>query len=346
MLLRRKSRKSFRWMISDASVEMLRAVEPDSKKFRIAATPVRSTSELAMQHLHEAARLVLRGVFLNSTMAVVKIVSGVLGSSYALIADGIESLLDVAGSVVTWRGVRLAATPPDVGHPYGHGKAEPLAAILISVFVFVAAILIALLSVREMMVKHHTPAVWTLIVLVVVILTKEIIYRVMSNRGRKLGSSALIADAFHHRSDAITSIAAFIGISVALIGGPGYESADDWAALLASGFIGFTAIQRMLPAINEIMDSAPDPDIEAGAREAAESVPGVLGLDQSRVRKMGLEYFMDLHLVVDGKMSVQEGHRIAHEVKDAIRRQNGLITDVLVHVEPEDNSASGAGVGT
>lgn len=312
-------------------------METDSPKTKKIATPVRSTSALAMQHLHEAARLVLRGVFLNSAMAVVKIVSGVLGSSYALIADGIESLLDVAGSVVTWRGVRLAATPPDVGHPYGHGKAEPLAAILISVFVFGAAILIALLSIREMLVKHHTPAAWTLIVLVVVILVKEIIFRVMSYRGRKLGSSALIADAFHHRSDAITSVAAFAGISVALIGGPGYENADDWAALFASVFIGYTAVHRMLPAINEIMDSAPDPDIEEGARLAAEAVPGVIGLDQSRVRKMGLEYFMDLHLIVDGSMSVHESHRIAHEVKDAIRKQNGLITDVLVHVEPRND---------
>ncbi len=310
-------------------------VEADVKKSIKAATPVRLSSALAMQNLQEAGGLVLRGVFLNSTLAVVKILSGVLGSSYALIADGIESLLDVAGSVVTWRGVRLAATPPDVGHPYGHGKAEPLAAILISVFVFFAAILIALLSVREMLVRHHTPSAWTLIVLIVVILVKEIIFRVMSHRGKKLGSSALIADAFHHRSDAITSIAAFIGISVALIAGPGYENADDWAALFASVFIGYTAIYRMMPAINEIMDSAPDPEIEAGAREAAEAVPGVLGLDESRVRKMGLEYFMDLHLIVDGNISVHEGHRIAHEVKDAIRRQNGLITDVLVHVEPQ-----------
>ena len=268
-------------------------------------------------------------------MAVVKIVAGVIGNSYALIADGIESLLDVAGSIVTWRGVRLAATPPDMGHPYGHGKAEPLAAILISVFVFAAAILIALLSVREVMVRHRTPAAWTLIVLVVVIVAKEVIFRIMSSRGRKIGSSALVADAFHHRSDAITSAAAFIGITVALIGGPGYESADDWAALFASFFIGYTAVQRMRPAINEIMDSAPNPEIEAGARAAAQAVPGVISLDQSRVRKMGLEYFMDLHLVVDGGISVHDGHRIAHEVKDAIRNQNGLITDVLVHVEPE-----------
>ncbi|MEO7934297.1 MAG: cation diffusion facilitator family transporter [Chthoniobacterales bacterium] len=315
-------------------------VEAELKKIAKGATPVRLSSALAMQNLHEAGGLVLRGVFLNSTMAVVKILSGVLGSSYALIADGIESLLDVAGSVVTWRGVRLAATPPDVGHPYGHGKAEPLAAILISVFVFFAAILIALLSIREMFVRQHTPpAAWTLIVLIVVILVKEIIFQVMSHRGKKLGSSALIADAFHHRSDAITSIAAFIGISVALIAGPGYENADDWAALFASGFIGYTAIQRMRPAINEIMDSAPDPEIEAGAREAAESVPGVIGLDESRMRKMGLEYFMDLHLIVDGNISVHEGHRIAHEVKDAIRHRNGLITDVLVHVEPRKTAA-------
>ncbi|HEX8372726.1 MAG TPA: cation diffusion facilitator family transporter, partial [Chthoniobacterales bacterium] len=174
---------------------------------------------------------------------------------------------------------------------------------------------------------------------VAVILVKEIIYRVMSHRGRKLGSSALIADAFHHRSDAITSVAAFIGITIALIGGHGFQNADDFAALLASFFIGYTAIQRMRPAINEIMDSAPDPEIEAGAREAAESVRGVIGLDQSRMRKMGLEYFMDLHLVVDGDISVREGHRIAHEVKEAIIKHNGLITDVLVHVEPRGEKA-------
>lgn len=311
------------------------AVEIDSKTSKKLSAPVRHTSALAAERLVTASTLVLRGVFLNAGLAVLKVAAGILGHSYALIADGMESTLDVASSVITWHGIRVAATPPDDDHPYGHGKAEPLATVLIALFLLGAALLLAGMSIREIFVPHHAPAPFTLIVLLVVIAVKEIVFRVMRRKGQETGSGALVADAFHHRSDAITSIAAFVGISVALIGGRGYESADDYAALAACGFIGWTAWHRLRPAVDEVMDSAPDPQVEVRARAAAARVPGVRSLDQSRVRKMGLEYFIDLHVVVDGRINVQEGHRIAHEVKDAIRSDNGLVADVLIHIEPE-----------
>lgn len=307
-----------------------------SKSSAKISAPVRTGSALAGERLRTAADVVLRGIFLNGALAVIKIAAGIAGNSYALIADGVESSIDVASSIITWHGVKVAALPADPEHPYGHGKAEPLAAFLISLFVLGAAAFLGILSVREVLMPHHTPAPFTLLVLLTVIVVKEVIYRVMKRRGAETGSGAVTADAFHHRSDAITSAAAFIGITIALVGGPGYESADDYAAILACIFIGWMAWHRLRPALREMMDAAPDPEIEINARNAASRVGGVITLDESRVRKMGLEYFIDIHVVVSGEMSVREGHRIAHQVKDAIRNQNGLVADVLVHIEPDD----------
>lgn len=308
----------------------------DSKNSRKISAPVRSGSALAVERLKTAADVVLRGIFFNGALAVVKIAAGIAGNSYALIADGVESSVDVASSLITWHGVKVAALPADREHPYGHGKAEPLAAFLISLFVLATAVFIGILAVREVLVPHHTPAPFTLLVLLSVIVVKEAIYRVMKARGHETGSGAVTADAFHHRSDAITSLAAFIGITIALIGGPGYASADDYAAILACVFIAWMAWRRLRPALHEMMDAAPDPTIELEARNAASRVEGVVGLDESRVRKMGLEYFIDIHVIVSGEKSVREGHRIAHDVKDAIKNQNGLVADVLVHIEPDD----------
>jgi cation diffusion facilitator family transporter len=280
-------------------------------------------------------RSTLVGVAVNACLAAVKGIAGVLGNSYALIADAIESTSDIASSLIVLGGLRIAAKPADEDHPYGHGKAEPLAAMVVAVALLTAAAGIAIQSVREILVPHHTPASFTLVVLVLVVATKEYLFRFVSRAGRRAQSTAVRTDAWHHRSDAITSSAAFVGISVALIGGHGYEMADDVAAMFASVIIAFNGIRLLRPTVHEIMDAAPPAEFEAGVRDVAGHVDGVVGLDKCYVRKMGLEYFVDLHVVVQGNETVRRGHAIAHDVKDAVRRWNPAITDVLVHIEPD-----------
>jgi cation diffusion facilitator family transporter len=291
------------------------------------------------RRLAAGARMALIGIAVNTVLAAIKITAGVMGHAYALIADGLESSLDIVSSMVIWTGLMFAARPPDASHPYGHGKAEPLAAVAVSVFVILAAIGLAIESIREIVTPHHLPAPFTLAVLVVVLVVKEFLFRRVLHAAEYTGSSAVKTDAWHHRADAITSAAAFIGISIALIGGPGYEPADDWAALFACVLIGYNGWSLFLPALNEALDVAPPPAIEAAVRELAAGVPGVIAIDKCRVRKMGLDLYVDIHVQVDGDITVRAGHEIAHRVKDAVRAANPAVVDLLVHTEPAPRRA-------
>jgi cation diffusion facilitator family transporter len=280
------------------------------------------------------ARFALFGLIVNVLLATAKIFAGAIGHAYVLIADGIESALDVGGSIVIWGGLTVAARPPDQTHPYGHGKAEPIAAVVVAVGVLAAAVGLAIQSVREIFLPHHGPAPWTLAVLVVTVIIKETLYRYAIRFGRKVESTAVKTDAWHHRMDAMTSIAAFIGISVALIGGEKWQSADDWAALVACALIATNGIRLARPAFYEIMDTAPGGKIVRSIRAVASSVPGVVEVEKCHARKMGLDYYVDLHVGVNGNISVHEGHQIAHRVKSAIQQSDSRIADVLVHIEP------------
>jgi len=286
------------------------------------------------KNLQTGARVALLGLVVNVVLASAKIVAGLLGHAYVLIADGIESALDVGGSIVIWGGLTVAARPPDQTHPYGHGKAEPIAAIVVALGVLAAALAIAIQSVREILLPHHAPAPWTLVVLIVAVIVKEVLFRYVIRFGRKVESTAVKTDAWHHRIDAMTSTAAFIGISMALIGGKPWQSADDWAALVACVLIGWNGYRLARPAFFEIMDTAPRGKFIRSIREAASSVPGVVEVEKCRARKMGLDFYVDLHVGVDGNISVHEGHEIAHRVKSAIQQSDSRIADVLVHIEP------------
>jgi cation diffusion facilitator family transporter len=277
----------------------------------------------------------LVGVIVNISLSAVKALAGIIGHSYALVADAVESATDVATSLIVLSGVRIAAKPADENHPYGHGKAEPLAALAVSAALCTAALGIAIQSVRAILEPHLPPKPFTLIVLAVVILVKETLFRFVKRRGKRVGSVAVQADAWHHRSDAITSSAAFVGISLAVVGGPRFASADAWAALVAAVLIGFNGVRLVLPALREIMDEVPETGIEGRVREAAQTVDGVRSLDRCTVRKMGLTYYVDLDVVVEGDVSVRDGHRIAHRVRDAVCAAIPSVSDVLVHVEPE-----------
>jgi cation diffusion facilitator family transporter len=291
----------------------------------------------SVNNLQTGARVALFGMIVNLIFAAAKILGGLFGHAYVLIADGIESGLDIAGSFVIWGGLKFAARPPDETHPYGHGKAEPIAAAVVAFGVLAAAAGLAIQSVREILTPHHGPAPFTLGILIVVIVVKEILFRYVNRIGRYVESTAVQTDAWHHRSDALTSAAAFIGISVALIGGSGWQSADDWAALFACAVIAGNGIRLLRPALYEIMDTAPGGKIVRSIRRAARSVPGVMQVEKCRVRKMGLDFYVDLHVGVKDSISVREGHEIAHQVKAAIQQNDSRVADVLVHIEPAQN---------
>lgn len=293
-----------------------------------------SKNPRSQNRFDRSVRTVLIGLSSNVILAAVKIVTGIIGSSYALLADGIESTLDIFSSVVVLGGIKISSMPADENHPYGHGKAESLAAMAVSLILVMVGIGIAVKSGLDIMRPHHTPAFFTLIVLVVVIIVKEILFRFLFSVGKSLNSLSLTAEAWHHRSDALTSIAAFIGISIAIIGGKGYESADDWAALAASGIIIFNGINMIRHAVKEIMDYAPNPETEETIRSIAGRVSGVAAIEKCRVRKSGLTLFVDIHVEVNGDMQVRKAHAIAHDVKNALTTSSLGIADVLVHIEP------------
>lgn len=284
---------------------------------------------------------VIAGVILNLLLSIGKIAGGIFGRSNALIADGVESLLDLISSLFIWVALKYAAKPPDEDHPYGHGKAESLASFLGSIVLATAGAMIAHNSIVQLIaVAHgltpHRPAPFTLVILIGVILLKEMLYQVMVRRARRIGSNALLADAWHHRSDALTSIAAFIGISISLIGGQAYAVADDWAALFACVVIFYSAYHTLKLSLGEMMDARVSADTEMTILNESCSVPGVLSAEKCRVRKSGLSYLADIHIRVDGNISVHQGHAISHAVKDRLMATPLPLEDVTVHIEPEE----------
>jgi cation diffusion facilitator family transporter len=284
--------------------------------------------------LQRSLRVTLLGLVVNTTLACGKTIAGVAGHSHALIADGVESLADIFSSVVVWRGMVVAAAPPDDDHPYGHGKAEPLAAALVATLLLIAAGWIIVQAVHEMLRPHIGPAPFTLVVLAGVVIVKETLFRQVFKTGLALDSRAVQTDAWHHRSDAITSLCAGVGITVSLLGGPGYEAADDVAAIVAAGIIAWNGARLLRAATDELMDIAPDPKLASEITRTAQGVPGVARVEKCLVRKMGYQLFVDMHVEVAPALPVVEAHRIAHEVKDEVRRRVPAVSDVLVHVEP------------
>ena len=288
-----------------------------------------------MSSVASALRLSKTAIVINLALAVVKIAAGLIGNSYVLVADGIESLADVFSSFVVWAALRFSTLPADANHPFGHGKAEPMASILVSLALLGAALLIAVQSVHEIRTPHGSPHPFTLLILVAVIVIKEMLFRRVAKAGAALGSTALRADAWHHRSDALTSAAAFIGILIAVMGGPGYEAADDWAALLACGIIAWNGLHLLRGSIDEIMDASVAPEIVQQVRRLAAEVEGVKEIEKCRIRKSGLHLTLDIHVVVDGELTVREGHAIAHDVVAKLRDSQHRINDVTVHIEPD-----------
>lgn len=272
----------------------------------------------------------------NVCLAFVKGLAGILGNSYALIADAIESTTDIFSSFLVLFGLKYANKPADENHPYGHGRAEPLITFIVVGFLITSATIIAYESIQNITTPHDAPKSWTLILLAAIILWKEFSFRKVMKRAIETNSSSLKADAWHHRSDAITSVAAFIGISIAVLFGNGYESADDWAALFASGFILYNSYLIFRPALGEIMDEHLYDDLILEIREVSQKVKGVIDTEKCFIRKAGMKYHVDLHATVDANITVKEGHDIAHLLKDTLRAKIPQLGHVLIHIEPNE----------
>lgn len=272
----------------------------------------------------------------NTFLALLKGIAGIFGNSYALIADAIESTTDIFASILVLFGIKYANRPADENHPYGHGRAEPLITFLVVAFLITSACYIAYESVQNIQEPHDLPKPWTLFFLGAIIIWKEISYRIVLKKSKETNSSSLKADAWHHRSDAITSVSAFIGITIALYAGKGYESADDWAALFASGFILYNSFLIFRPALGEIMDEHTHHELIEQIRTVAKSVDGVVNTEKCFIRKAGMKYHVDLHARVDGNITVTEGHTIAHHLKDTLRNEISSLGHVLIHIEPSE----------
>jgi cation diffusion facilitator family transporter len=272
----------------------------------------------------------------NTSLAIIKGLAGFFGNSYALVADAIESTTDIFASFLVLFGIKYSNRPADENHPYGHGRAEPLITFLVVGFLITSATIIAYESIINIRTPHDLPKSWTLIVLAIIICWKEYSFQMVMKKSIITNSSSLKADAWHHRSDAITSIAAFIGISIALVLGKGYESADDWAALFASFFIIYNSYLIFRPALGEIMDEHRYDDLVENIRIESLKVDGIIGTEKCFIRKAGMKYHVDLHAIVDATISVKEGHDLAHKLKDTLRSKILELGHVLIHIEPNE----------
>ncbi|HET9055500.1 MAG TPA: cation diffusion facilitator family transporter [Chitinophagaceae bacterium] len=291
---------------------------------------------MAVTHEQTAVRTILFSIVGNSGLAIIKWLAGFFGNSYALIADAIESTTDIFASLLVLLGFKYGNRPADKNHPYGHGRIEPLITFIVVGFLITSATVIAYQSIQNITTPHELPKAWTLVILGIIIVWKEVSYQVVVKKSKETHSTSLKADAWHHRSDAITSISAFVGISIALYLGKGYESADDWAALLASGFILYNSYLIFRPALGEIMDEHLYDDLIALIRQESLKVKGIIDTEKCFIRKAGIKYHVDLHITVNANITVKDGHDIAHKLKDALRKEIPELGHILIHVEPHE----------
>ena len=301
---------------------------------------------LTSESVHQSIRAAQTGAGDNVLLAAVKVVAGVFGHSYALIADGVESLSDVVASLIVWGGIAVGARPADDDHPYGHGKAESIAAAVVSFMLLLAAVFIAVEAVHEIRTPHVFPASWTLGVLLGVVIVKGLMSRRVRAIGARSGSAAVDADAMHHLSDALTSAAAFIGISVALLGrqyggGPGWAAADDWAALVAALVIAYNGVRMFATGLNDLMDRSPGSAVLTPLRDTALAVPGVCDVEKLAARRVGMGYRVTVHVQASPMLTLAEAHELGGRVKHAMLASGQRIQSVLVHMEPYEGDSAG-----
>jgi len=282
------------------------------------------------------SRAVLLGAAANAILAALKIGTGFVGHSHAMVADGVESLSDIVSSIVVWLGVMISHQPPDSDHPYGHGRADTLAAGFTSVLLLGMALVILVKSAQGLLQPRPAPAWFTLPILLVAVGAKQWLSRTIERAGRRIQSSALKADAKHHSSDAFISGAAAIGIIITLIGGKGYESADSWAAIIAAFVIAWNGLNLLQPVVAELMEESAPPELLGKLESIASRVPEVKKVEKCVARRIGPDFVIEMHIEVDPDMNVKKAHGLSHRVKDAIQHTMKNIKDVVIHIEPYD----------
>ena len=290
------------------------------------------------ERARRSIRVAQAGLLINAVLVVIKIGTGIVGHSYALIADGVESSLDIFSSLIVWRGIHVAARSADETYHFGYGKAESVAAAAVSLMLMGAAVGIAIEAIREILTPHHLPAPFTLIVLVAVIATKEALFRFVMSEGEALESGIVQADAWHHRADAITSGAAFLGIGIALLGGQRYAAADDVAALLASAIIAFNGIRLLRPALADLMDRAPEAELLDSVAEEAAREDGVLRIEKVVARRAGVGHFVTVHVQADPALTLRDAHGLGGRVRSRIVTNLPLVIDATIHMEPYEGA--------
>lgn len=286
-------------------------------------------------HEKKAIHTIIVSLISNIFLFIVKLITGILGNSFALIADAIESLGDIFSSFIIFLGLRISSKPSDDDHPYGHGKVEPLITFIVALFLVGSAGFIASQAINNLRSSQAMPKPYTLIVLASIIVFKEINYRFVSKKSKETSSTVLKADAWHHRSDAITSLAAFSGIGLALLLGEGYEKLDDWAALVAAVVIIINAYFVFRPALGELLDEQKYDDLIQKVRVVSQQIDGVVDTEKCYVRKFGMRYVIDIHVRVSGDLPVSVGHAIGHSVQAAIQKAIPAVEHVFTHVEPK-----------
>jgi cation diffusion facilitator family transporter len=274
------------------------------------------------------------GLVINLGLGLTKLIGGILGDSFALISDSINSLGDVFGTVVVLVAVRIAQQPADQEHPYGHTRAEAIAASTVAVLIIMSALGIGWEAIQRMSLVHTLPETWTLWIAGGNVVIKEWLYRYKRRVAKRTGSRAMLANAWDHRSDAFCALAVLIGLAVVRWGNGSYMWADELAALVVVAAILFSSFRLYRDSASELMDVQADEGLVEQVRTMASTIPGVRGVEKLWVRKSGLEYFVDIHIEVDPDLTVAEGHRIGHIVKARLTGCFASIRDVLVHLEP------------
>ncbi|PSL45112.1 cation diffusion facilitator family transporter [Salsuginibacillus halophilus] len=280
------------------------------------------------------------GIVGNLLLAVFKAVAGVISDSRALVADAVHSASDVAGSIAVLIGVRAAQRPPDRDHPYGHGKAETITAIIVAVLLVLVGFEIALSSVQDMFEPVTVPKTLALYAIMISIVLKEAMFRVKYYLGKKYQSDALLTDAWHHRSDVFSSAAVLVGVGAALVGSA-YDINWLLYADLAAGIFVALLIIRMgwklgKEAVHNTLDHVLHDEDTVEMRQTAAAVDGVLKVDEFHAREHGHYVIIDIKIAVDPYITVEEGHQIGKQVKEALMAQSN-VQDVLVHINPHED---------
>jgi cation diffusion facilitator family transporter len=284
----------------------------------------------------EVRKVTWVGLLINITLACIKFAAGYFGRSQALIADAIHSLTDTTTDVAVIAGSHFWSRPPDENHPYGHRRLETLVTVFIGLTLAAAGIGIGWNAVSALHEKNSTPPGWiALVAAMLSIITKELLYRWTAVTGKKIKSPALAANAWHHRTDAISSIPVLIAVGGALIF-PSWSFLDLVGAIVVSIFVMHAALKITWPGISELIDAAAPQDIQKKIIEIACNNPGVHEVHKVRTRYISTSILVDMHIVVDGSISVREGHAIADEVEDLIIDGISNVLGVVIHVDPPD----------